>query len=72
MQQLWIHHNFLKPWVNLRSLCRSQWSVFGKERDLVGDRPLPFPSSAASIKLDIEGNENRAPFESSIGGDGGL
>jgi hypothetical protein len=72
MQQLWIHHDFLKPWVNLQSLCRSQWSALGKERDSVGYQPLPFPSSAASIKLDIEGNENLATFESSRGGDGGL
>ena len=34
--------------------------------------PLPVPSSAASIKVDIEGKENRAWFGSSMGGDGGL
>lgn len=31
--------------------------------------PLPVPSSAASIKLDIEGKENLAALRSSIVGD---
>lgn len=34
--------------------------------------PLPVPSSAASIKLLIDGKENLAALASSTGGDGGL
>lgn len=44
----------------------------GKEIAADAHIPLPVPSSAASIKLDIEGNENLDELASSIGGDGGL
>jgi hypothetical protein len=43
--------------------------IVSREEMLV---PLPVPSSAASIKLDMEGKENLAEFGSSIEGGAGL
>lgn len=42
------------------------------ESGRISSLPLPVPSSAASIKLLIDGKENLAVLASSTGGDGGL
>jgi hypothetical protein len=69
---LGIDHGFLEAWVDLQPLWEEH--LVRVERKIAADAhiPGPVPSSAASIKLDIEGKENLDELGSSIGGDGGL